>query len=149
MFNTERMKFIYLNTSKPELNDRHFTEDIVNWISLNWNIWSSLKLSLEFLSRSNWWFWFWQRLGVVQAIDFTNDDSVHWYTYVCKQIRSLVWMTVMKTLEMAWSKLIIYLDLTCVVSHQNTVIHLLQQHMHNQCFKAKNIDITFRVVNSA
>ena len=47
----ERLYKRILNTLGPRQNGRLFTDDSVNWILLNENVWISIKISLKFVSR--------------------------------------------------------------------------------------------------
>ena len=40
-----------LNTLRPRQNGRHFPDDIFKWISLNENVWISIKISLKCVPR--------------------------------------------------------------------------------------------------
>ena len=42
---------LVLNTLRPRQNGRHFPDDIFKWISLNENVWISIKISLKFVPR--------------------------------------------------------------------------------------------------
>ena len=41
------------NTLRPRQNGRHFPDDILKWIFLNENMWTSIKISLKFVPRGS------------------------------------------------------------------------------------------------
>ena len=45
-------KYIYINILRPRQNGRHFPDDIFIWISLNENVWISIKISWNFIAKS-------------------------------------------------------------------------------------------------
>ena len=47
----EYQEYLALNTLRPRQNGRHFTDDIFKRIFFNWNIWISIKISLNFVLK--------------------------------------------------------------------------------------------------
>ena len=40
-----------INTLRPKYNGRHFPDDILKWIFVNENVWTSIRISLKFVPR--------------------------------------------------------------------------------------------------
>ena len=47
----QKIPVVSLNTLKPRQNGRHLADDILKWIVLNENVWTSIKISMKCVPR--------------------------------------------------------------------------------------------------
>ena len=87
------------NTLSPRQNERHFPDDVYNWIFLSENAWISIKISLKFVPGgpiNNI-----PALVRRQAIIWTNDGLVHWRKNASLDLKELT-VTATGIFQLEW-----------------------------------------------